>query len=44
MGVYVDDLAIAYEHDDEYSIFASFSHALHEWNVEAKRHTVPGSD
>ena len=35
VGVYVDDLQIAYGHDDEHSLYAHFSKAMHDrWNVE----------
>ena len=35
LGVYVDDLAIVYEQDDDYSLYHSFTTALKErWSVE----------
>ena len=35
VGVYVDDLAIAYSHDDEHSLYRNFVTALESrWNVE----------
>ena len=34
LGVYVDDLATIYSHDDEHSLLTEFVTALQEWNVE----------
>ena len=35
VGVYVDDLATVYLHDDEHSLYRSFISALEaRWNVE----------
>ena len=35
VGVYVDDLATVYLHDDEYSLYRSFITALEDkWKVE----------
>ena len=35
VGVYVDDLAIVYSHDDDHSLYQSFVAALAErWKVE----------
>jgi hypothetical protein len=34
LGVYVDDLAVLYVHDDKHSLYREFSNALKEWEVE----------
>ena len=34
VGVYVDDLCVAYSHDDKHSLFHQFTEALQQWNVE----------
>ena len=35
VGVYVDDLAVVYSHDDQHSLYRSFISALEKrWNVE----------
>jgi hypothetical protein len=34
IGVYVDDLACVYLHDDEHSLYHAFAAKLREWDVE----------
>jgi hypothetical protein len=34
LGVYVDDLAVAYKHSDDQSLYHAFTLALAEWKVE----------
>ena len=35
VGVYVDDLAIVYDHDDNHSLFKHFVDALgKKWNIQ----------
>ena len=34
LGVYVDDLATAFSHDDEHSLYHEFTTALQQWSVE----------